>query len=696
MRLAEPADCPNHFRMTRDPLLLIDAIASAPDDATRSRLLSDGARDLLADPAAIPDIGAAAIGSADDPAARAAGSLLSMALTEARMARENDAPEGAALIDTLDEALAALDAARPFAPTMRLRLAQFYARAGLAPPPFATLSDEGMAEGMAGSGEMPDLGALIDPILQEIGDAPLQVHGALSELLAGLPGELAAMLVSMTIARPGAIEARLGLYWLLDPKPEFQLAAATALLSRAEAGTLAPDIGALLPTLRKWLPDNAARAALDAAIRRQMQSGATRTAAPAPAIHRAVASLPDGVGAQSLIAAVQIGSRRALAMGMLKQGHGVKDAFVIPCASAGEQKRMLASILDEMESFDVSPETLAAMLAHGLGEGLALGLVPAPGMVDLAEIFGADALLPRAGGTEAILDEIGAAEALAGLPAARRRALIDASADWAEHFDQGESWFEDTGSLRAAIARARTDKGRETAVWKQLSSRRDWWARLFALAAAVLKPGAEADPAVWLSFAAVAQALAEGRPMKRIPVMADIMAMTLDAALARSGGASGVSGAGAQAGIGPLLDQAGLGAAYLQGYLTALAIAPLQPTAQDWLGALLGRIEIPGMDEIGVLLEFLMIEANQADDAAADAKAVARSLAPLAAHDLRDWAAGFDALVTATRPSWPARLLGAEDKRVLREIKRIASGSEGDALRGELPSWVARRHESRR
>jgi hypothetical protein len=52
----------------------------------------------------------------------------------------------------------------------------------------------------------------------------------------------------------------------------------------------------------------------------------------------------------------------------------------------------------------------------------------------------------------------------------------------------------------------------------------------------------------------------------------------------------------------------------------------------------------------------------------------------------------------ATKSSWPAKLLGADDKRFLRDIniKQIAKGGEDDTLRSVLPSWVARRHDLRR
>ena len=212
------------------------------------------------------------------------------------MAVENDTPEGDALLAAVASALMARDAARPITPVVRLRLAQAYARASLPPPPFTILSPDLMAGAVPSGEKLPDLGELLDPILRDLGDTPLQVHVAVSELLAGLPSEPAALLVSMIITRPGAVEARLGLYWLLDQRAEIRLAAATALLARAETGTLPPELAALFPAIRKWLPDGPARAALDAVIRRQMRDGGMQSQVFVATIHQGAASLPDRAG----------------------------------------------------------------------------------------------------------------------------------------------------------------------------------------------------------------------------------------------------------------------------------------------------------------------------------------------------------------------------------------------------------------
>lgn len=670
--------------MNSEHSALIAALSAAPDDTAFAHLLHAGGQTLLSDPAAIVDIAALAIGPEDGEDARMAAALLSRALDEARMADENGLPKGPALIGSLNTYLSGLDADHPFPPALRLRLAQVYARAGLVPPPFAILG-----AGPADAGEaMPDLEDLLGPILKEAVGEALQAHGALSELLAGLPEDLAAMLVAMIVARPGAVEARLGLYWCLDPRPDLRLAAATSLLSRAETGDLPASDAALLPTLRKWLPGDGARDALDAVIRRQMRVGSARAVPTAITMHRAAISLPDGAGAQSLVAAVQQGSRRGVAMAMLKQGHGVKDAFILPCGSASEQKRLLARVLEEIETFDVQPAALASALSQGIGEGLTLARLPAPGLVDLAELFGSGMLAPADGDAAGILATTRATEQIERLSAPRRTALIRHSETWMGRFGQADSWFEDNGDLRAAISRARTEKGQETAVWKHLETRRAWWARHFAMSAAVLQASGAED---WLSFAAVAEAVLKGTSLKRIPIMEDIADQTLDAFLDRADPAPVTEGKDAAA----LLAQAGVSAAYLDGYVTALVVAPTAPSPDAWLGVLLGGIEFPGEGAIDRIMARVAMATDRAEDAAADAGNMNEKISALDEDALRDWAAGFTDLVKSTKSCWPAKALKADDKRILRDIGNTAEGAETGTLRSVLPAWIARRHAIR-
>jgi hypothetical protein len=664
--------------MTTKPDSLLIALSRAPDDETFARLLRGGGRALLSDPAGIRAVAVSAMG-APGKITDAAARLLSCALDEARMAVENDLPEGPALLTAMAEAAAEREGSAPLAVPERLALARAYASAGLVPPPFATLSADSFAGQLPEGTAMPDLGEILDPILRDAAEALGQAHAAMTELLAGLPPELATMLVSMTVARPGAAEARLGLYWLLDPRADIRLAAATALLSRP---VLPPDLAPLLPTLRKWMPDDPARAAVDALIRAQMRAGA-RPTAPAVKVHRAAASLPDGVGAQSLAAAVQIGSRRVVAMAMLKAGHGVKDAFLIPCASATEQKALMARVLDEVEAFDIPPAAFPATLARGLGEGLALGRPPAPGTVDMAEIWGPEALTPQPFAAADIL------AALGPLPGPlSEAALIQSSSVWLDRFPHLHSWFEDTGPLREGLSRARTEKGLEAAVWKHLATRRNHWARIVSASAAVLH--AANDPH-WPAFAAVARALTGNHLLKRVPVLHDIVGITL-AAWADGAGAGTDTPGGGEA----LLASAGLRPAYLDGYLTAYAIAPTAPPPEVWLGHLPGGIEFPGEGSINRIMAALSDRIAQIEDMAPDPATMRATLGALAPDDWQDWCAGFHALVEAAPRAWAARSLGADDTRILRAIAQAVEGQPDPGLSSVLPAWVAGRHARRK
>lgn len=665
--------------MTKTPHLLLTALSGARDDETFARLLRDGGRALLNDPSGIDAVVLAALGTQGD-ITHAAARLLAAALDEARIAEENDLPEGPALLAALAKAMAEREGRAPLSVPERLALARAYASAGLVPPPFAQISAESMAGAAPVGAAMPDLGRIVDPILRDAGDDLGQAHAAMTELLAGFPPELATMLVSMIVARPGAAEVRLGLYWLLDPRADIRLAAATALLSRPG---LTPDLLAHLPTLRKWMPADRPRAAVDAMIQAQMKAG-TRPATPAVKVHRAAATLPDGVGAQSLAAAVQIGSRRAVAMAMLKAGHGVKDAFLIPCASATEQKALMARVLDEVEAFDIPPAVYAATLARGLGEGLALGLMPAPGMVDMAEIWGPEALTPQPFAAADIVATLGPLPGPVG-----EAALIRSSSIWLDRFPHLHSWFEDTGPLREALSRARTEKGHEAAVWKHLAARRDHWARIIAASAAVLQ--AANDPH-WPAFAAVARALNGDHPLKRIPILHDIVGITLAAWADGAGVGADAPGDGADG----LLASAGLRAPYLDGYLTAYAIAPTAPPPEVWLGNLLSGIEFPGEVAINRIMAILSDRIAQIEDMAPDPATMTATLAALAPDAWQDWCAGFHALVTAAPRAWPARSLGAEDKRILRALADAADGEPDPGLANVLPAWIAGRHARRK
>ena len=129
--------------MTDAPHPLLTALARARDDETFARLLRDGGRDLLRDPADIGPVALAALSDEGD-LAHAAARLLATALDEARMAEENDLPEGTALLAALGDVIAERDGNVPLTVPERLAMARAFASAGLVPPPLPPTSSQTM------------------------------------------------------------------------------------------------------------------------------------------------------------------------------------------------------------------------------------------------------------------------------------------------------------------------------------------------------------------------------------------------------------------------------------------------------------------------------------------------------------------------------------------------------------------------
>jgi hypothetical protein len=168
--------------------------------------------------------------------------------------------------------------------------------------------------------------------------------------------------------------------------------------------------------------------------------------------------------------------------------------------------------------------------------------------------------------------------------------------------------------------------------------------------------------------------------------------MTLEAWAAGEGAAPEEAPDGGET----LLAEAGLSDAFLDGYLTALCIAPVAPAPEVWLGTLLGRIEFPGEGSINRVMAAISARVDRIEEAAPDPVAMATHLSPLDAERLQDWCAGFHALVTAAPRSWPARSLGPDDKRLLRTLSQVAEGRTDPTLAAVLPAWIAQRHARRK
>ncbi|OSP53727.1 UPF0149 family protein [Pseudoruegeria sp. SK021] len=649
----------------------------------------------------------------DDPLAE----ILSAALDVARMAQEKDQARGEVLIATLSAAVAQMATDGDLTMPGRLVLSQAWVRAGLTPPEALAWQD-GVPDDQRAGVDVVDpfqLDQMIDEVFGDLvteaeGDVSM-VHGALSEMLPSLPADIREAVIRVAVARPDAIFGRLGCAFLLDPALGTRLAAAEGLTARFSAGRLEAEVAAHLVSLRSWLPDDAARASLDTLLQRAMRRGVSGGEATRPwAVHKILATLPDGTGSQSVAVSLERGNQRALAMLLLKQDFGVKDAYLIACPSATEQRRILDSLETDTDALTATPDYLVAALELALADGLAHGRPPAPGLVEVVDVCGLTGLRPQHQTTAELLRALDPQGRIAALSPQARGRLINASEVWPDAHDMLDSWFEDGDACREVLDVPRAPRRMETALWTWLDSRRDWWARIIARSAQLLLDTGHADAQ---SFIATAQSLIEGRPLRKIPVMAEVHDLTIGSWLHN----------GAEDAVGPdldgslledlddlppmpapeasgelpkLLKGAALSPGWIDGYLVSICVAPKPVTPDRWVQPLL-TAALPVLTDrhLQRFLDLMMFRYDAALDQLADPATCEAALAAMSPGSLGDWCAGFLAGKQNFKSSWPAKTLGPADKAILRQITQRTEAPATDVPPSpDLAAWLIRRFDT--
>ncbi len=311
------------------PLLksCLDALSRARSDEAAWSVLQGHRRDLLSN----LEIGAelAAIVAAAREAEDISAELMVLeALIEgARMDRENAGTLGAAFLAALGDAIARLVGKGEITGAGTFLLGRCYVRADLEAPEHLRWFVAAEGRDSAALGDLPDLDELLDRLREEAQGDAYSLHAALSEMLATIDPDARGILIGEVVEREDPLFIRLGCYWLLDNASGIRRAAAHAFLRRAQAGKLDAAITSRLLEMRNWLPADAARDALDKVLKEAIRLEASGGVPPRPwRLHRVLATVPDGVGAQSFAIAAQRDGRRGVAMLLLQQSFGVKDA----------------------------------------------------------------------------------------------------------------------------------------------------------------------------------------------------------------------------------------------------------------------------------------------------------------------------------------------------------------------------------
>lgn len=458
-----------------------------------------------------------------------ASQMLSMLLDEARAAQENDSAGAGNFLEAMEEMIQFSLASGELEHAQLAILAALYRRAGLSVPQCLMLDPGGMPPhpDMEQSDVMKGLENVAQEVLSQGGTA-LDLFGVIDEMLATIPEEPRSALARHIATMDAPAFERCALYMLLSDSEPVQRAIVTGLHQRLASVSLSSDTMLLLPMMRGWFAEGSTRTALDALLKEARRKAVpTQTAADTASIQKIVSSTTDGVGAQTIAILLTRGAQTSVAMILLKAGYGIKDAFIMPPGDDAEQ--VIGLLSEQVEVVEITYATLQSLLEGALHDGLDHDCLPAPGILDIIEACHLSALRPQQVNLDTLFDLADPERMIRdGSPQGLGRWINDSVAlDCMSHLT--ESWFEDNREIREIMASGRTRHGTEAAIWNFLESRREPWARRFLQAATLLRDDQRTRE--WKTLTASAHGLVSGRALKRIPLMKDIMQITIEVAI---------------------------------------------------------------------------------------------------------------------------------------------------------------------
>lgn len=659
------------------------------------------------------------VGTAEDPDPLPERILLERLIDEARMDRENEGSRSQPFFAALEKAIDRLDDEGRLSAEGTFALGQCFAKTGLPVPDRLMERYQAWMDQRASIASTPDhFEDALATLIEEAGDNAGQVYAMMTEMLAMLHLEERAGVIHQLANRPEPLMRQVTLYWLLDPELMIREAAAMAVRGWAAAGPLDGAMAARLVQIRSWLPADMARAGLDAALKEaRRRSMATQAPEPtsqqvAPEILEVRASIPDGVDAQTFAIRLVKGDKDLVALALLKGTQGIKDAYVIREEEEGIDCEEAMQQISAVSDLEVDLETVRQALAAGLATSVASGRPPAPGLLELVEACGFDSLRPQAMTLDDWRVLVDPEDCIPAMTPQLRGRRINESDEWPMVFPIVQSWFEDNDAVREILGR-RSQTEQERALWAFLETRREIWA-LRALKSAQLMKATE-RLRDWEGFVAVAWGLLNGRPLKKIPIMAHVVSLTLEAYCAEElneGSAEDktvfIPAPDPMSLVGcdwqededfaflarvlqPLSDaETGNTLARMDGYLTAVIIGPEILTPNEWLPSLWGddQPDFADFEEMQRSLAAVMKRYNQILTELDSAPDTYQPILPLNADgqpEAPSWAKGFLQGVRQNSEAWLPMLENAEEAQMIMGILAALASDAGWASTIDLP-----------
>lgn len=414
-------------------------------------------------------------------------------------------------------------------PTAAMALVSAFSRAGIeVGEDIRGAMDHAMIQTGAGQQNLPtpDVAEMLKDLVKACEGDPFLIQSQFAELTAAMPAALQlSLLEGLVLADHSSLrEAAIG--WLLA-EPAIATPLASMIEETAGRGLVSATSVTNLMLIRNWVSHDRRRA-IDAIIKAARAVGSVPEKRAAIQVRELLLSERDGAGAQSIFASIKQGKKNALVSILIKQGHGVRDAWVASSLSRSEIEDMLDHIASEMSVHETTAEDTALILSSALADGPAsspppFGLVQAITLIGLSDVASKFVSVD-----DLVASMLSDADAAVTDAKAVERA-VRASGRWLATNPQLDSWFENGDDVAAAIKSKRKIEDRIAAIMERvLEPKRAYWASVIAWSAFALR--GDGDDSDWIEMALVAREMASERPLTEIPLARFIAVQTAEAA----------------------------------------------------------------------------------------------------------------------------------------------------------------------
>jgi hypothetical protein len=465
----------------------------------------------------------------DEPLCQAYAFMLAQTLERLRQRAEAGQGIGAVIIDQIRTTIARQLADGKLLPPTALLLAAAFTRNGMElGDALRNALDVAMAQG---SGErageaLPDPASMLTTLAEACDHDPFMIHTELAAMIAATSPEVQLTLLDALVQADAADLREAAIGWLLA-EPAIALPLARRIEAAAKQGPVSTSSVAHLMLMRNWVPDDRKRG-IDAIIKAARVHSATPSRRSSIQVRELLISERDGAGAQSVFASVKEGRDHALVSILVKQGHGVRDAWVAQSLGKAEVEGMLARITAEIPHHDATVEDVSLLINAALAEGAAAGAMPPFGLIQAVRLIALSDVTPTALAVADLLSTLLADADPASMSEQATARALRTSGQWLAYSSNVQSWFENGDEVLEARKGKRKKADRIPAIVQEvLEPHRAFWAEVIAWTA-FARRGSHVETK-WVDMALVAREFAGNRSLMDLP-LATFIALQTDAA----------------------------------------------------------------------------------------------------------------------------------------------------------------------